>query len=804
MNNKYSIGPLLFSPSQSIEHGYNITSSGLFIHSKGYYTKAGILNAYSASISSPNVMTMSADYGNITASFASGYVYIYNEPFDSFYNRVIVPISRSYWDTNNTIVEILGNGIETDKAFTINLSTYPFPYEGDEIIPSLYSTVEGDNSLAIGIASHAEGGLAQAVGNISHAEGYNTVAIGIASHAEGHDSKAIGNWSHAEGYGTIAEGDFQHVQGQFNKSSSIQSAFIIGDGTNENNRKNLIFAANNEVQITGSLYINPSSIALAAGTNHVLAYNNTTGEVTYTSSAGGGGGTPAPSDTFIQYNSGSTFGATSSFRFIYTRQSLQQGLSVQAIGQYSHAEGGGTTASGTGSHAEGGSAAIGDYSHAEGYLAQSIGIFSHAEGASTIALGSYSHAEGFQTKTGIQNAYEASVVDGIVTLDVSYGDITGDFGNNGGRLYLYDAEFDDNYGRSIFIIDTVTFNDPNTVVTLVDTSVNTTTAYVGNLNIQLDTWNGGRTIPGDYSHTEGDNTQAIGKWSHAENSYTLAIGDYSHAEGESTQAIGYASHAEGSNTQAVGDYSHAEGEGSEAIGQGSHAEGQDTIASGSYSHAEGYNTQAIGEVSHAEGYDAHAIGYASHAEGYNTQAIGEVSHAEGNSTIAVGDYQHVQGKFNQTSSVQSAFIIGNGTGNSSRSNLVFAAGNTVEITGSLQVTGSAYLKGLSDTSQTNVLTYNSTSGQVFFTASSAVGGGSSLKTKANAVANTSFGGSPLTASITFSTAFSNTNYAVVITGVDARSWTVENKQTTGFRINSNSTTALSGDTYWVVTAYGEN
>ena len=554
MNNKYSIGPLLFSPSQSIEHGYNITSSGLFIHSKGYYTKAGILNAYSASISSPDVMTMSADYGNITASFASGYVYIYNEPFDSFYNRVIVPISRSYWDTNNTIVEILGNGIETDKAFTINLSTYPFPYEGDEIIPSLYSNVEGDNSLAIGIASHAEGGLAQAVGNISHAEGYNTVAIGIASHTEGHDSKAIGNWSHAEGYGTIAEGDFQHVQGQFNKSSSIQSAFIIGDGTNENNRKNLIFAANNEVQITGSLYINPSSIVLAAGTNHVLAYNNNTGEVTYTSSiGGGGGGTPSPSDTFIQYNSGSQFGATGSFRFIYTSQSLQQGNNVTASGLYSHAEGQETRAD---------------------------GLYSHAEGVGFLV--NYGNAVDLENN-GLNYFFADNIIGGSgVSIDIPNNQlvISGDASS---QLFPITASgdkyFEDNNGNWIYL----------------------NTDYYGDLILE------------NVVYDSMDDTTT----------YTF------------------------NNLEPV--YYNVEGTGNRAIGSGSHT------------------------------------------EGYYTKAIGIGSHAEGIGTISTGDYQHVAGRYNLTSSIEGAFIVGNGFGPDSRSNIMLVNTNNSYGNKLVQITGSAFI-----------------------------------------------------------------------------------------------------------------
>jgi hypothetical protein len=46
----------------------------------------------------------------------------------------------------------------------------------------------------------------------------------------------------------------------------------------------------------------------------------------------------------------------------------------------------------------------------------------------------------------------------------------------------------------------------------------------------------------------------------------------------------------------------------------------------------------------------------------------------------------VQGQFNIASSAQSAFIVGNGGNIASRSNLIFAAGSQVEITGSLTVT----------------------------------------------------------------------------------------------------------------------
>ena len=93
-----------------------------------------------------------------------------------------------------------------------------------------------------------------------------------------------------------------------------------------------------------------------------------------------------------------------------------------------------------------------------------------------------------------------------------------------------------------------------------------------------------------------------------------------------------------------------------------------------------------------------ASGVASHAQGSNTQAIGGYSHAEGLGTITSGSYQHAQGQYNLSSSVESAFIIGNGTSNANRSNLVFASGSSFQISGSLNVTGSIVLNGTSITS----------------------------------------------------------------------------------------------------------
>jgi len=190
------------------------------------------------------------------------------------------------------------------------------------------------------------------------------------------------------------------------------------------------------------------------------------------------------------------------------------------------------------------------------------------------------------------------------------------------------------------------------------------------------------------SYAQGQNIIANGEASHAEGGYTTTNGQYSHAEGYSTTANSDYSHAEGSGTSAYGTASHAEGYNTTANGNYSHAEGDTTRANGLYSHAEGGNTIASGSYSHAEGYYTTASGDKSHTEGESTIANGRSSHAEGIGTITSASYQHAQGMFNRTSSVQGAFILGNGTSDANRSNLIFAAGNTVQITGSLSVNGS--------------------------------------------------------------------------------------------------------------------
>lgn len=326
-----------------------------------------------------------------------------------------------------------------------------------------------------------------------------------------------------------------------------------------------------------------------------------------------------------------------------------EGFQAQAIGWHSHAEGRQTQARGSGSHAEGYvTIATGSYSHAEGQSSIALGIASHAEGLSNVALGDYSHAEGYTTTaTG-----SSSHTEGIGTI------ASGSYSHAEGQSTI--AVGESSHAEGYFTVAGGQFSHAEGRETLAS---------------------------GEASHAEGYFTTASGNYSHAEGWLTIASGAYSHAEGRSTLASGSYSHAEGQNTQASGQASHAEGSYTVAVSPWSHAEGSETSASGHSSHAEGRGTEALGYYSHAEGRSTLASAFYAHTEGYLTTGSGQYSHAEGLGTVAAGLYQHTQGQYNISSSAQSAFIIGNGTSNANRSNLVFASGSQFQVTGSLLVSG---------------------------------------------------------------------------------------------------------------------
>lgn len=331
--------------------------------------------------------------------------------------------------------------------------------------------------------------------------------------------------------------------------------------------------------------------------------------------------------------------------------SLRQGYVVEASGQYSHAEGYLTTGSSDYSHAEGyRSSADGQGSHAEGNNTVSTGNYSHAEGEFTIALGQSSHAEGRSTTA------------------------TGDWSHAEGRSSSAVGQYSHVEGYQ--------------------TSASGSYSHAEGRST---------TSVGDFSHSEGFLSTTQATYSHAEGYSTVTSGSYSHAEGFTTTARGSSSHAEGRNTVSNASYSHSEGYASITSGSYSHSEGYSTIARGNSSHSEGYYTVALGDYSHAEGNNSlskgnysHAEGYLttgsadySHAEGYLSFTSGTYSHAEGIGTITSGSGQHAGGKYNLRNNDFSLFVIGDGSGDddSLRHDVLRVNSGSVEVTGSLLISG---------------------------------------------------------------------------------------------------------------------
>lgn len=279
------------------------------------------------------------------------------------------------------------------------------------------------------------------------------------------------------------------------------------------------------------------------------------------------------------------------------------GGNTSAQGKRSCASGTSTLAKGAYSHAEGcNSVSLGDTSHAEGYQTTAKSNMSHTEGGYTIASGHYAHAEGFSTTA----SGEASHAEG---------------GKTAASRYYAHAEGDHTEAK------------------------------------------------GDGSHAEGGYTKATGNLSHVEGYLSKATGDTSHAEGNSTTASGTYSHAEGAYTSATGDVSHAEGSFTKTFGAYAHSEGASTVAQGEASHAQGNGAVANGKASDAGGYRCSANGDYSFARGNGSTAQNEGQSALGvgidSGSSAIGGM--FVGKYNAPND-NAIFQVGNGTDATHRSN----------------------------------------------------------------------------------------------------------------------------------------
>ena len=183
-----------------------------------------------------------------------------------------------------------------------------------------------------------------------------------------------------------------------------------------------------------------------------------------------------------------------------------EGYNVIASGDYSHAEGQGTTAIDTNAHVEGYTTYANTDAHAEGHGTCAQGRGSHAEGGyytvegnvGTFALGYNAHAEGLRTYASGANSHAEG--------------------------YETTAKIDPSHAEGL--------------VTLANGLAAHAEGY-------------GTCATGQGSHSEGEITRAQGRDAHAEGYKTFAIGDGSHAGGCYTAATNYGSYAIGHRNAAM-------------------------------------------------------------------------------------------------------------------------------------------------------------------------------------------------------------------------------------------------------------
>ena len=175
-----------------------------------------------------------------------------------------------------------------------------------------------------------------------------------------------------------------------------------------------------------------------------------------------------------------------------------------------------------------------------------------------------------------------------------------------------------------------------------------------------------------------------------------ATGGNAVAMGERTTASGSHSTAMGNDTTASGDISTAMGSSSTASGLFSTAIGLSTIASGIVSTAIGNSTTASGDSSTA-------MGYSTSASGYYSTAMGRETTASDYGSLVIGQYNSSGSSVTNSaisfSTSNTAFVIGNGTNSSNKSDafkVMFNGDTTVSndltVSGDVVISSDARLK----------------------------------------------------------------------------------------------------------------
>lgn len=177
------------------------------------------------------------------------------------------------------------------------------------------------------------------------------------------------------------------------------------------------------------------------------------------------------------------------------------------------------------------------------------------------------------------------------------------------------------------------------------------------------------TAFGSSTQARSTNSVAMGNGSIARAGNAVAMGTYSEATGTASVSAGDFSIASGESAIAMGSSCQASGDASVAIGNEATARAAYSFATGSRSIAYGALSFATGFLTEARGYNSTTFGYQSRAEGSYSVAMGLGSVSRSYGCLTIGRYNDTINTESTNSFVggDRAFVIGDGTGDATRS-----------------------------------------------------------------------------------------------------------------------------------------
>lgn len=447
-------------------------------------------------------------------------------------------------------------------------------------------------------------------------------SIGTNSFSSGFESKAKGDWSQALGFRSMAQGNYSTAIGR-NAKAYGEASFAFGGGSKAMNLESYAFG--NE--------------AVAGGTgSFAMGYDaRATGQDSYAF----GSGTRA--NGLGSFALG--FIGRDSANVITPNTIANQNYSV-AIGMGAQTDARGAFSIGTMTQA------TGPFAYAIGYQTLSSGWYSLATGYKTSASNNYATAMGYESvASGSHSIAIGQRSEASDWYSISIG--SGNLSSNHGSIAF--GSFNRSEGLGSLAIGTYSKAlEQGAIAIGFDNQAMQYGLAVGYQN----------SATGTYSSALGFRTTSSGIYSFSSGSGSTAGGEASVALGSNTVTEGSSSIAAGGNTKAAGDFSAAFGLYSEANGSYSLAFGQQSIASGSWSFAGGQYNRALS-------WNCVALGAGATARGYVSAAFGLGTVSRPFASFVLGQYNDTTSTIaGMTSWVEAdpVFSIGNGTGDSERSN----------------------------------------------------------------------------------------------------------------------------------------